>query len=163
VNDSHDGLTRQERYLRTQFLRSLAHAIRSPLSVASGALDEIAATPKEQQEFLLQFARRNVRRLAVLADALSRVAELEGGTLIPSLGECDVSLVVRQAVASSTQERPPSRRPQAAVKVAIGEERLVADADPRLLAIVLGEVIGRGVSATGTPKKRPGRTESGAC
>lgn len=139
---SAETLSREERYLRTRFLGALAHAIRSPLSVASGALEELAAAPDDQGELLVEIARRNLRRLDALADALNRVADLESGAVAARLSACELGPLLRQAVSTAEQ---PRRRDRVEVMLELGDAPLVAEADPVLLSAALARVIDNGL------------------
>jgi signal transduction histidine kinase len=134
-------LSPEERYLRTRFLGALAHAIRSPLSVASGALEELAASPSEGELFL-EIARRNLRRLDTLAEVLNRVADLESGTIAARLCACDIAAVLR---GMTVAHEHPRRRDPVSVTQEIAEAPLLAEADPDLLSLALVQIIDNGV------------------
>lgn len=120
-----------ERALKTEFLRALAHAIRSPLGVVDGSLGELEGAPADDLPMLVAMARRNVARLTQLADRLDDIAEVEASELRPELGELDVREAVEQVVARSGV---------ADVELEV-EGHARASADPRLLARVLSLVL----------------------
>jgi signal transduction histidine kinase len=121
--------------LKTEFLRALAHDIRSPLGVANGVLGELASASPDEMAMLLPMARRNLDRLAQLAARLDLVAELEEGKLQAQLDACDVAA----AVADATRQLPDADgAPQ--VHRDIDDGKYVA-ADRELLGRVLGIVL----------------------
>jgi signal transduction histidine kinase len=70
----------ESEYIRTTFLERIAHDLRGPVGVTSGALDEIEHLlgPKaEELRPLLRMAHRGLRRILRSADRLDRTAHLE--------------------------------------------------------------------------------------
>jgi signal transduction histidine kinase len=128
----------QAEHLRTQFLRRVAHDIASPTGVAMTVLDELADGEKPRPE-LVAMARRSLRRLMRLSEHLALVAELENGELVPELTAVDLRALTRQGLdeALSIDGRKDvvaaADLPAAPVSIA---------ADPRLLLVVLREVVG---------------------
>lgn len=118
-----------ERYLRTEFLHALAHAIRSPLGVLDGVVRELREGDADDRAMLLAMAERNLARLAVLGERLDWVAELEAGTRQPDLEPCDVARSVEEAV-------DRLKAPVGAVEVRIPRDQAVR-ADRRWLGRAL--------------------------
>lgn len=98
--------------LPPHFLSRLAHDIRSPLGLLSGALEEIRADLMTQldegHERMLALADRGLARLDRMARTLSTVAQLEGRTLRLQRESCDMTRLVREVV--ETVERDDPRR-----------------------------------------------------
>lgn len=96
--------------LPPHFLSRLAHDIRSPLGLLSGALEEIRADLSAQlddgHERLLSLADRGLARLDRMAKTLSTVAQLEGGTLRLTRETTDLGRLVRDVVDSVEREDP---------------------------------------------------------
>lgn len=96
--------------LPPHFLSRLAHDIRSPLGLLSGALEEIrgdlAAQLDDGHARLLSLADRGLARLDRMAKTLSTVAQLEGGTLRLTRESTDLGRLVRDVVESVEREDP---------------------------------------------------------
>jgi signal transduction histidine kinase len=91
-------------YLRTTFLKRLAHDVRGPAGVVQLAVDELDHLLGDQQgthRTLLTKARRGITRLLRLASRLDQTADLVGGVAHFSPVACDLCDVVRRAVAST--------------------------------------------------------------
>lgn len=91
--------TATERYLRSDFLLALVHAMRSPLSVAQGAVVELTSSNDVDRELMAAMATRNLQRLTLLAEKLERVAELESGILRPQMRNSELCRELNQAQA----------------------------------------------------------------
>lgn len=87
-----------ERYLRTDFLKALAHAMRSPLSVIGGSLSEMEAASPEEREIYAKMAKRNVAHLTRLATQFEWLAEIERGAVHLSKEACDTQTLVDDAL-----------------------------------------------------------------
>lgn len=96
--------------LPPHFLARLAHDIRSPLGLLSGALEEIRqdldAQLDEGHSRLLSLADRGLARLDRMAQTLSTVAQIEGRTLHLSRERWDFAPLVREVVESVEREDP---------------------------------------------------------
>lgn len=96
--------------LPPHFLSRLAHDIRSPLGLLSGALEEIredlAGQLDEGHLRMLSLAERGLSRLERMARTLSTVAQLEGGTLHLSRDTYDLGRLVREVTESVEREDP---------------------------------------------------------
>ncbi len=96
--------------LPPHFLSRLAHDIRSPLGLLSGALEEIRADLVEQldegHERMLSLADRGLARLDRMARTLSTVAQLEGRTLRLQRESYDVARLAREVVETVEREDP---------------------------------------------------------
>lgn len=96
--------------LPPHFLSRLAHDIRSPLGLLSGALEEIrgdlSAQLDDGHERLLSLADRGLLRLDRMAKTLSTVALLEGGSLRLTRETTDLGRLVSEVVESVEREDP---------------------------------------------------------
>lgn len=90
-----------ERYLRTEFLRALAHGLRSPLTVARGALSELPNSPSEDVEFLANMAQRSLMRITRMAEQLDWLSELESQLTSVRPERCEARTLVNEAVMTS--------------------------------------------------------------
>lgn len=96
--------------LQPQFLSRIAHDIRSPLGLLSGALEEIREDLKGQldegHERMLSLAERGLARLDRMARMLSTIAQIESGSLRLSRESYDVARLVREVAESVDREDP---------------------------------------------------------
>lgn len=96
--------------LPSHFLSRLAHDIRSPLGLLSGALEEIRedldAQLDEGHERMLALADRGLARLDRMARTLSTVAQIEGDTLRLQRESYDLARLVREVVETVEREDP---------------------------------------------------------
>jgi signal transduction histidine kinase len=96
--------------LPPHFLSRLAHDIRSPLGLLSGALEEIRADLEgpldEGHERMLALADRGLARLDRMARTLSTVAQLEGRTLRLQRESVDLGRLAREVVETVEREDP---------------------------------------------------------
>ena len=128
-------------YLRTQFLRRLAHDIASPTGVTRTVLEELAAASEPRPE-LVAMARRSLKRLIRLSEHLALVSELEARTIEPEMALVDLHALCKQALddALAIDGRKDvvasSELPDALPRVR---------ADGRLLVVVVREVLGNGL------------------
>jgi signal transduction histidine kinase len=87
---------------RDAMLRLVAHDIRAPLGVISGAIAEVVhpsvGSLNDEQRMLLTLVKRSCDRLARLATNLSYVSRIQSGQLVANRVELDVATLVRQAV-----------------------------------------------------------------
>lgn len=98
--------------LLAQLLGCLAHDIRSPLGLLSGALEELRADLREQLDEshfrMFDLAERGLTRLHRMANVLQTAGELERGGVELDRGEVDLGEAVRSA--SETLARSDPRR-----------------------------------------------------
>lgn len=128
-------------HVRTQFLRRVAHDIASPTGVTMTVLDELAASDKPRPE-LVAMAKRSLRRLMRLSEHLALVAELETGLLEPEIAACDLRALTKQALDEALSI---DGRKDVVAACDLPATTLLTAADPRLLLVVLREVIGNGL------------------
>lgn len=108
--DEEEVATETAPRLPPHFLSRLAHDIRSPLGLLSGALEEIrgdlSAQLDDGHERLLSLADRGLLRLDRMAKTLSTVALLEGGSLRLTRETTDLGRLVSEVVESVEREDP---------------------------------------------------------
>lgn len=123
---------------RAQFFARLAHDLRSPLNVVSGAFDDLQAgeLSAEDREHSAALGRRSVQRLLRLCERLQLASRLERG-LVADRRALDAVPVVRQAI-----ERITTLEPRKGVGTALeAPAHLQLEADPALLATVVTELV----------------------
>lgn len=125
-------------HLRTAFLRRVAHDIASPTGVTLTVLDEIAHSDKARPE-LVAMAKRSLRRLMRLSEHLALAAELESGALVPELSTADIGALAKQAL---DEALAIDGRKDVVAACDLPASPLMIVGDPRLLPIVLREVLG---------------------
>lgn len=125
-------------YLRTSFLRRVAHEVRGPAGIVTGALDEIqgASNTGADASAFLAMARRGVARLLRLADVLSITAELETPEPTFEPAPIDVAACVRDVVERTTAT---FGRRAVAIQVDVAASPSIL-ADPRTFALAVQEV-----------------------
>jgi signal transduction histidine kinase len=125
-------------HVRTQFLRRVAHDIASPTGVTLTVLEELASSDKPRPE-LVAMARRSLRRLMRLSEHLALVAELESETLEPEMSAADVRALTKQALDDALGI---DGRKDVVAACDLPSSPLLIAGDPRLLLVVIREVIG---------------------
>lgn len=128
-------------YLQTEFLERVAHELRGPAGVTSGALDEIelALGPdaeKVRAYFLM--ARRGMQRVLRTAQRLERTAQLERGSVEWAKVPTDLRALSQQAAREA--ELLEGRR-GVRVEVSSSEEACSVAADPGWMLAAIGEVV----------------------
>jgi light-regulated signal transduction histidine kinase (bacteriophytochrome) len=120
------------------FSYSIAHDLRAPLSSIDGfssALQQSAGDAlDERSQHYLRRIRVGVRQMSELTDGLLALASLSRADL--QLENVDIAALARSAVAGC-RERSPER----VVDIVIADS-LPAQGDPRLLAQVMGNLVG---------------------
>lgn len=125
-------------HVRTQFLRRVAHDIASPTGVTLTVLEELATSEKARPE-LVAMARRSLKRLMRLSEHLALVAELESEALQPELSAVDLRALTKQALDDALAV---DGRKDVVAACDLPSAPLVMGGDPRLLVVVVREIIG---------------------
>jgi signal transduction histidine kinase len=132
-------------YLRTGFLERLAHELRGPVGVTSGALDEIElaidADAEEVRNYFLM-ARRGMRRVLRLAERLQRTAQLEGGKVEWATTLIDLRALAEQAAKES--ELLEARR-AVRVNVSCSEEACPVAVDSLWVQFAIADLVGNAI------------------
>lgn len=124
------------RHLSTAFLRRVAHDIASPTGVTMTVLDELAVGAKPE---LVAMARRGLRRLLRLSEQLALVADLEAGGFEPDKAPEDLRDLVRSAFDGALSI---DGRRDIGADLNLPDERILVDADRRIVTSMIREVIG---------------------
>lgn len=96
--------TDENAYIRTAFLKRVAHELRGPAGVIHSVLQELEAALGEdaaEQQELFTMARRGVQRIVRTADRLQETAQLEAGEVQLSRARSDLGLLTRKAVSGA--------------------------------------------------------------
>jgi signal transduction histidine kinase len=101
-------------------------------------LEEIASSDKPRPE-LVAMARRSLRRLMRLSEHLALVAELESASLEPEMSAADVRALTKQALDDALAV---DGRKDVVAACDLPSSPLLINGDPRLLLVVIREVIG---------------------
>src|SRR4029079_10393322 len=125
-------------HVRTQFLRRVAHDIASPTGVSLTVLEELATSDKPRPE-LVAMARRSLKRLMRLSEHLALVAELESEALQPEVSAADVRALLKQGLDDALAI---DGRKDVVAACDLPASALLIAGDPRLLLLVIREVIG---------------------
>ncbi len=124
------------------FLASLAHALRTPLGVVSGAVTELradlVAQMSEEDRLLVTLADRGLRRLGHIADTVSLAAALDSGTLELCLWPVDLVELLRGAAAASAAIEP---RREVEVACDLPSEQCPIRADAGRLSRAVSELL----------------------
>lgn len=132
-------------YLRTEFLERVAHELRGPAGVTSGALDEIelALGPEaEKVRAYFLMARRGMQRVLRTAERLERTAQLERGKIEWAKVPTDLRGLAEQAARET--ELLEGRR-GVRVNVSCSEEACPVAADRQWMLAALAEVVGNAI------------------
>lgn len=145
MTSSKAALSPTELYLRTEFPRRLAHALRTPLGVVSGVMSELRSAQAEGRTIdaskLLDLADRSNRQLERIAERLSLLAHLQGERT-PNFGSCDLGQIARDAVDEISAVRP---RRRVVIEHAGTDAPCPIRGDASLLRSAVGELVDNAV------------------
>lgn len=135
---------REAEQLRTRFLASVAHDLRTPITPMALQVDLLRQhlPPRERQP--VDILERNLQRLSRLVDDLLDVARLQGGNLSLRRAPVDLGEVVAEAV----QMFEPSARERRIRLEARVDRDLPVAADAQRLAQVLTNLLSNAVKFT---------------
>jgi signal transduction histidine kinase len=157
-----DERENDERWVKTTFLRRIAHDIVGSAGVAKGALDEIergAESDTPQQQSFYAIARRSITKLERIARRLRYAALAEAGELPAARAAVDLRGVVDKA-----EEEASSLDGRRTVKVERirGPEPLLVNADAEQLFVAIAELLSNAIRFARTRVRvREQRTERG--
>ncbi len=136
IDDDND----ENAYIRTAFLKRVAHELRGPAGVIHSVLQELESSlngsAAEQQE-LFMMARRGVQRIVRTADRLQETAQLEAGEVQLSRVRSDLGVLTRKAALSASAIEG---RRSIEVDVNIPERPIVCEVDARWLSTAIYEL-----------------------
>ena len=143
--------------VRTQFLRRVAHDIASPTGVTLTVLEELAGSERPRPE-LVAMARRSLKRLMRLSEHLALVAELESGTLQPELGTVDARALTKHAMDDAVGI---DGRKDVVAACDLPASPLLVTGDPRLLHVVIREIVGNALKLASSRVEVSVKAENG--
>ena len=132
-------------YLRTTFLERVAHELRGPAGVTSGALDEIESALGARAGELAEFfsmARRGVLRIVRVARRLHRTAQLEAGAAEWVLGPQDLRVLVERGAREA--EQLEARR-GIRLQLSTSPDPCWAHVDPTWLGEAISEIVANAI------------------
>ena len=134
-NNMADSLEKLEK-MRSSFLASVSHDLRTPMTTISGFIDGImsGAIPPEKQEYYLQIISSEVHRLSRLVSQLLDVSRLESGDRKMNFESFDVAEVARVILISFEQKIDDKRLD---VEFECDEDEMYAYADKDAIHQVL--------------------------
>jgi signal transduction histidine kinase len=130
----------ENEYIRTAFLKRVAHELRGPAGVIHSVLQEIEAAMGEgaaEQQEMFSMARRGVQRIVRTADRLQETAQLEAGEVQLSRVRSDLGLLTRKAVNGATAIEG---RRAIEIDLQIPERPIVCDVDARWITTAVYEL-----------------------
>lgn len=133
---------------RSAFLAAVSHELRTPLNAILGFTDVLLSEvdgplePSIRED--LQIIRASASHLRSLIDDILELSALESGQLQLSRRAVDVLRVAEEVV---REARPMAADKELRLEL-FGEAGLVADADPRRLRQILGNIVGNAVKFT---------------
>lgn len=137
-----------ERHRR--LIRDLGHDLRTPITTMRAALEMALWSERRPDQYraVLASTLEEVDRLTLISDALSLLARLEAGDLAPVVVEADLRAIAHQAV-DRARERVGANQ----IRIDVPPEPVPARADPRLLGMVLDQLLdnARRHTPPGTP------------
>lgn len=132
-------------YLRSAFLKRVAHEIRGPAANVQNAIEEVERSLGEDvlaHRTLLAMARRGITRLVRIAERLEHTATLVDDQSPFKAVPCDLGEIVRRAVA--TAEALEAKR-SIAVTVQAPESPLPWEADTNWLLFAFAELVSNAI------------------
>jgi signal transduction histidine kinase len=133
-----------DEWVRTTFLRRVAHDIVGGAGVARGALDEIersAGEPRDDRA-LIAIAKRAITKLERIGRRLRLVGLAEAGELVVAKAAVDLRDVIDQAVAEASEL---DGRRTVKVERIRADAPLIVQADAEQLRIALSEVVANAI------------------
>ena len=115
----------------------VAHALRTPLGVVGGALDQLASAAAGDHARLAELAARSLAQIARIADRLALLERLERG-IVAASQPSSIRTIVGNAVAQVTRGR---RRRGVEVSVEGGSADGSCTGDSALLAAAIAELV----------------------
>jgi signal transduction histidine kinase len=121
-----------------QIVRDLGHDLRTPIATMRAAVEMALWTERRPDQYreALASTLEEIDRLTLITDAVSLLAKLESGDLVPTLVETDVRAVAGQAV-----DRARERVGGHAIRFIRPDEALPAPVDARLLGMVVDQLL----------------------
>jgi signal transduction histidine kinase len=124
--------------LHRHIIRDLGHDLRTPITTLRASVEMALLTerPAARYREVLASTLEEIDRLALISDAMSLLARLESGDLVPALEEADLRMVATQAV-----QRARERGGGDEIRFDSPPEPVSAAVDPRLLGTALDQLL----------------------
>ncbi len=121
-----------------QIIRDLGHDLRTPIATLRATAEMALRTERRPDQYRAALAStlEEVDRLTLISDALSLLARVESGDLIPTLVETDVRAIAEQAV-----DRARGRAGEQEIRFSRPDEALPAPVDAGLVGVVLDQLL----------------------
>lgn len=136
--------------LQRRIIADVGHELRTPITAMRGEIEVGLRGQRDSGQYraLLASVLEEVERLALMGDKLIALARYEAGDLVLQREVLDLGALVRRK-ADEARRRVPS----APIDIALPPDALHVDADPRLLGLVLDQVLDNAIRHTpgGTP------------
>jgi signal transduction histidine kinase len=140
-------LERIDRTLDAQrrMIADAGHDLRTPITAMRGEIEVALRTPRDTNDYqaVLRSVLEEVEHLGTISDSLILLARVEAGTLEPHRVPTDVAGLVR-----ALGERPDGRADGWMLTIAAPDEHVDATVDPRLLQVVLEQLLDNTVKHT---------------
>ncbi len=140
-------LERVDRTLEAQrrMIADAAHDLRTPLTAMRGEIEVALRAPRDADGYrgVLRSVLEEVEHLGTISDALVLLARVDSGTLEPHRVPTDVAALVRTLV-----ERIESHAAGRTLTLAVPHEAVEATVDPRLLQVVVDQLLDNTVKHT---------------
>ena len=133
---------------KTTLLRLISHELRTPLSSVQLNLHLLTREQEAlsaRHQGLLEKLTRGTTRLHHLTETVLEYSRLEAGRLVLSLSEVDLVALAQEVV---EEYRPEAQRKLLALELRVPTEPAVARTDPRLLQLVLINLVSNAVKYT---------------
>jgi signal transduction histidine kinase len=133
---------------KTTLLRLISHELRTPLSSVQLNLHLLTREQEAlsaRHQGLLEKLTRGTTRLHHLTETVLEYSRLEAGRLVLSLSEVDLAALAREVV---EEYRHEAQRKLLALELRVPAEPAVARTDPRLLQLVLINLVSNAVKYT---------------
>jgi signal transduction histidine kinase len=138
-----------ERALRVKadFLSLASHELRTPLTTLLLNIDQLrrADPAADRRQVIAERLRESARRLSELVDSLLEYARIERGRLSVVSTEVDLPALCEAVLA---EHRPQAAHKQLALVLRVAPALAPAQSDPRLLRLVLSNLVGNAVKFT---------------
>jgi PAS domain S-box-containing protein len=133
--------------LKGRFLALVSHELRTPLTVLRLQADRLLreAGADERRLGAVRSMRTSVQRLAVLVEALLEQSRIESGKVPLRVEQVDLAQVVAEAV---EEARPEAEAKGLALRLEVHPGVPLLKTDPRLVRVVVANLVGNAVKFT---------------
>jgi signal transduction histidine kinase len=137
LNDMLDRLSRALKAQR-RIIADVGHDIRTPLTAMRGQVEVALRSPRTEEQYraVLRAVLEEIEYLTSIAEAMILLARLEAAAIRPELRTVDLVALAQAAIAKAGA-RPGEHR----VHLVSDAEEVYAHADPRMLSLVLDQLL----------------------